>query len=179
MENIEGTPISMLRNNYVNNEEIQHNYINNDEMQNNYRNDEIQNNYRNDTQNNYINEVQNNYRNDVTDDIGKNKIKDLALDINKDLEEKENINNNTEESILSDTENNKSNNEKYIKHFLYEPLLLLIIYLIFSQDFVRKFIANYISYLNPKSDGTISIIGVIIYGIILVTIYTLSKKIIL
>jgi hypothetical protein len=57
-----------------------------------------------------------------------------------------------------------------------EPLLLLVIYLLFSQPIVRQTLGNYITQLNPDAEGKIGFAGVLIYGIILVTIYFLAKR---
>jgi hypothetical protein len=57
-----------------------------------------------------------------------------------------------------------------------EPLLLLVIYLLFSQPVVRQTLGSYITQLNPDAEGKIGFAGVLIYGIILVTIYFLTKR---
>ena len=57
-----------------------------------------------------------------------------------------------------------------------EPLLLLVVYLLFSQPIVRQTLGNYITQLNPDAEGKIGFVGVLIYGIFLVTIYFLAKR---
>lgn len=60
-----------------------------------------------------------------------------------------------------------------------EPLLFLIIYMVMSQPVIRETLGQYIQQLNPDMDGKISFTGVLIYGIILVTLFALAKHFIL
>ena len=59
-----------------------------------------------------------------------------------------------------------------------EPLLLLTIYVILSQPFAINFASNYIDQLNPNEDGTISLMGIIIYGVILVLMFMVLRRIV-
>lgn len=101
-------------------------------------------------------------------------IEELTRDINDNMIIDEAFSNDASE-IDPNTSNKSHNIYDYIK----EPLLLLIIYLILSQATVKLFAANYIPYLNPGPDGSVPFIGILIYGILLVTIYFLSKKLLL
>lgn len=67
--------------------------------------------------------------------------------------------------------NNPINYQKYFK----EGILLVVIYVLYSNSVVRKFFANYITQLNKGPDGKVSIIGLIIYGIIIATTFLISK----
>lgn len=60
-----------------------------------------------------------------------------------------------------------------------EPLLLLLIYIVFSLPFIRQAIGNNIKYINPNDDGDVPFIGVVIYGAILVGTFVLLKKLFL
>lgn len=57
-----------------------------------------------------------------------------------------------------------------------EVVLLVLIYIILSQNFVRQTIGAYICYINPKEDGSVSIIGYLIYGLLLAVTFVFFKK---
>ena len=82
-----------------------------------------------------------------------------------------------------DTETEKEKDEKInynkIIEYLYEPILLLVIYIILSQEKIRDTFIKYIPLLNPTDEGEIKLAGIILYGIILVGLFMLSKKILL
>jgi hypothetical protein len=59
-----------------------------------------------------------------------------------------------------------------------EPILLLTIYVILSQPFAINFTSHYIDQLNPGEDGAIPLSGIIIYGIILVIMFMVLRKLI-
>lgn len=60
-----------------------------------------------------------------------------------------------------------------------EPLIILVLFVILSQPQVRNFIGTYIKQINPDSQGRVSMLGVVIYGIILATLFSLSKRFLL
>lgn len=66
-----------------------------------------------------------------------------------------------------------------IPESLREPLLLLIVYLILSTESVKLRAAQYITAINPDENGKVSMSGVVLYGLLLVTVYTGLKKLIL
>lgn len=113
----------------------------------------------------------------------RNIITNLVSDINRDLENfVPSKLHETEESDGTDTEKetiNENSYSKYIPQIIKEPILLLAIYLLMSQNFVRNLLATYITYLNPRDDGSIPFLGIFIYGAILVIIYTIFKKILI
>jgi hypothetical protein len=78
----------------------------------------------------------------------------------------------------TEKENEKINYNKIIE-YLYEPILLLVIYIILSQEKIRDTFMKYIPILNPTDEGEINLSGIILYGIILVGLFMLSKKILL
>lgn len=65
----------------------------------------------------------------------------------------------------------------YAKMFT-EFLILLTIYVIMSQPFVISLASCYINQLNPSEEGTISLTGIIIYGIILTIMFFVVRKIV-
>ena len=56
--------------------------------------------------------------------------------------------------------------------------LLLGIYFLLSQNMIKDFFGKYFSCLNPDDEGKVHIQGVIVYGLILTTMYMLLKKLI-
>lgn len=62
-----------------------------------------------------------------------------------------------------------------IPYWLKEILLFTIIYFIFSMGSVKNTIGTYIKYINPDSDGNVSFVGVIIYGILLICTFIIVK----
>ena len=62
--------------------------------------------------------------------------------------------------------------------FIIEPLLLLTIFVIMSQPFVIDIASKNIDRLQQNEDGTIPLTGIIIYGIILVIIFMVFRRII-
>lgn len=132
-------------------------------------------------------------------------IRDLANDVNNSLQALEKIeqtkkrrsnrsdtsNTTTESENENDNEENEENEENdkiilpeydcetdYLK-ILTEFLLLLTLYVIMSQPFVVSFAASYIHQLNPtEEDGTISMSGIIIYGVILTIMFMVIRKIV-
>lgn len=59
------------------------------------------------------------------------------------------------------------------------PILLLIIFVILSQPIVRDNIGKVIKVINADASGNVSFVGILIYGIILTSIYTVSTMYIL
>ncbi|MCJ7636863.1 MAG: hypothetical protein MUO21_05185 [Nitrososphaeraceae archaeon] len=96
-------------------------------------------------------------------------IDELTKDIN------DNMQDDTFASV-SETEEDKSS---YIPFGWKEPLLLLLVYLFLSQSLIRQFAGKYIPQLNPGEDGTVGFVGVLIYGILLVTVYFIVKKLLI
>lgn len=62
-----------------------------------------------------------------------------------------------------------------IPPWLKEILLFTIIYFIFSMGSVKNTIGTYIKYINPDSDGNVSFIGIIIYGVLLICTFLVAR----
>jgi hypothetical protein len=119
----------------------------------------------------------------------KNKIHHLVKDINRHLDDygPSTLSHDSDESCYelddgtdreqsSDIKNKNVNT--YIPYFLKDPIIIIIVYVIISQPFVKKTLSNYITHLHVKSDGSNNIIGQLIYGTILAFLFLLIKKII-
>jgi len=103
----------------------------------------------------------------------------LVSDINKSLDNYSPSNQDVpHDDNLSEEDNSDDENDDttYFPEWSREFILIVVIYVILSQNFVKTLVGKYVKYINPCDDGTVSFIGVIIYGIILAVLYILSKK---
>lgn len=131
-------------------------------------------------------------------------MRELANDVNNSLEALEQIENSTKykkkknknasknKETESDTENKENQNmpkdeskitletieteTDYLKLFV-EFLLLLTLYVVMSQPFIVSFASGYITQLNPDEEGAISMMGIIIYGLIMTIMFFVIRKI--
>ena len=115
-------------------------------------------------------------------DGDKDEIRKLARNVNKSLDDFQTSKihtdeEKTEEEIEFDEKTDKKKNEDdySILGIGKEMILIVIIYVILSQGFVRRSIANYIPQLNPNADGVIPFTGYVIYGSILATIFVFFR----
>jgi hypothetical protein len=106
----------------------------------------------------------------------------LVKDLNRDLDDyaPSKIDRDTDdlEGTETDKEKHKSSlkwYKKLIPNFVKEILLLIFIYILFSQGFIKKLIGNHISYVNQNAEGNVPFIGVVIYGSILAIFYIIFK----
>jgi hypothetical protein len=111
-----------------------------------------------------------------------NDMEDLAKDIAN------NLPNNEEQHILETYGDDelivKSKQEDNfftanIPKVLQEPLIIIVIYAILSHQSVYNFIGRYIKQVNPDASGKVPLVGILIYGIILAALYSLTKKFLL
>ena len=113
-------------------------------------------------------------------------MEELARDINNNLPENalgnmETFYEKIDESVENTT---KEENESFeilssIHPLLKDAVIILIIYIILSQAVVRDTIGKYIKQINPDDEGKFSFVAVLIYGLILATLFVLVKKLIL
>lgn len=79
------------------------------------------------------------------------------------------------EVVIKKQDNNKQNILHKVPKILREPLLIIILFFILSTSAARNAIGNYIPAINPDSSGSVSYIGILIYGIILAIAYSSIK----
>lgn len=103
-------------------------------------------------------------------------IEDLVRNINDNISEEDIIKTEDNAAEIKESDQSQSSSFLGIPGWLYEPLLLLAIYLLMSQAFVKDNIGKYIKQINPDADGQVSFVGVLIYGIILVVVFMVAKK---
>jgi hypothetical protein len=121
------------------------------------------------------------------DDIKKNVIKrnKLASSIGHKMDEY-NTDSDSDSTISSEFEkpqkHNKTKTKKHkkekfkIPEWGRDPLIILCLYILLSIDIVKLFIGKYIKIVNPDENGNVGIIGNIIFGIILCSLFILIKK---
>jgi hypothetical protein len=121
-------------------------------------------------------------------DQERDKIKYLVKDINKSLDDygpskMKNTEDSDDDDYTEKEEDIKKNKKPeeygYIMEYIKEPLLVIIIYVVLSQAFVRKSIANYIPLINPREDGSVSFLAYVIYGTLLALVFMFFKKILI
>jgi hypothetical protein len=155
--NTDGTPIGLLRNDLNNN--VNNNVNKDDESHYSVGSIDTTTDIRN-----LVNEINTNIKskkeNDEKNNIDANDISDIKKDDDKKAKKKKNKNN------------------KYkvpMEDYLYDFVLLFIIFMLMSQDFVKNFIGSYIKIININEKGIVPISGVATYGVIFVTVFILSK----
>lgn len=122
----------------------------------------------------------------------KNNISNLVSDINKSLDEhpptpkkrhEKRRKDKREEQNQETTEEEKDVDQGQgliagIPMWIKEMILLITIYFILSIGFVKNTIGNYIRYVNINPDGSVSFIGILIYGLIIAGLFILSRTMI-
>ena len=104
-------------------------------------------------------------------------IEDLALDISNSLPS--DTGNISVNDMREDFDDNKSGGYlSFIPEILREPLIILVLFILLSEAFVQENIGKYIPQVNP-CEGKVSRVGVVIYGIVLVILYMILKKLLL
>ena len=62
-----------------------------------------------------------------------------------------------------------------IPEFVKDPLLIWIIFIFLSQNFIKQLIGKYVQHINPNEEGVVSFLGVVIYGLIFAVLFALIK----
>ncbi len=160
--NTQGTPISQLRNDLVQNDVDSHYSVESIKTSSEIRE----------------------LVNDINSNNNSNKNKGF---LNFDKESKDNSmesneSNRSSRSSKSDKKNKRSKDKKcesnILEDSLYDGVLLLIIFLLMSQHFVKTFIGNYVKIINVNKDGVVPFVGVFTYGIIFVLVFLSSRLLI-
>jgi len=101
-------------------------------------------------------------------------IEELAKDIS------DNLNDDTYASVSESIEEQTHSNSgvfSSIPEILREPMLIVILFVILSQPIVKETLGKYITQLNPDIEGKFSLTAIIIYAVILATLFAVIKKI--
>jgi len=130
-------------------------------------------------------------------------IRKLANDVNNSLQALEKIENNKKrgrstDNPATDSDNDDDSDNEQYEHYesenntrlkeiepetdylkvLTEFLLLLTLYVIMSQPFVLSFASSYIQQLNPTEEGSVNMSGIIIYGMIMIVLFMVVRRIV-
>jgi hypothetical protein len=108
------------------------------------------------------------------DEVGKKKKKKRKTQTSDDIEK---MTDEEDESQIQDNKNNDNDNNELIM-FMMEPILLLTIYVIMSQQFFLKLSSKYIPCMKPNEEEIVGMNGIIMYGIILTLVFLIIRKII-
>ena len=171
--NTGGTPISYLRKDLVN-KDLESNYsIDSIKTSSDIRQlvDEINNNHNNNNNNNTNTNIQHDNDSYISRNSNKSKYSEKS--------EKSTIsaNSDTDESSVSEKrkKKNKKCSSNIIEDSIYDGILLLIIFILMSQYFVKNFIGNYIKVINVNEAGYVPFTGVVSYGVIFVLVFLLAR----
>ena len=146
---------------------------------------------------NKINNVDNNSdkNNKIDDDVSDNKIKNLVDEITNNIdnmeniyekyepneEKNENVNKKNKKKNKNNDNNENNDNEKNNYDIYFEKwkdsIIIFVIYIILSLPSTQTLIGKYIKHINPDPiTCTVSMYGVVIYGIILSIMYFIVKN---
>lgn len=112
--------------------------------------------------------------NDISENINTHNNNNLKSNALSSVSEEETE---TEIETNAQTMNNKGILSNVPKTFR-DPLVILILFVILSQPYIKNLIGNYIKQINPDNTGKVSITGIVIYGVILATLFIVTKKLI-
>jgi hypothetical protein len=153
LNNTDGTPIGLLRND-LNNDNDSHYSVGSIDTTTDIRN--------------LVNEINTNIKSKKENYKEEDEIKNI--DTNDISDEKK------DDDKKKKKKRNKNNKYKVpMEDYLYDFVLLFIIFMLMSQDFVKNFIGSYIKIININEKGVVPISGVATYGVIFVTVFILSK----
>ena len=100
---------------------------------------------------------------------------------NKKLKKTKKSNTDTDENTDNkNIVNDKTNKKRFylpfnIPTFIRDPLLIWILFIILSQNFIKQLIGKYVKYINPNEEGVVKFTGVVIYGLIFAVLFGLIK----
>jgi hypothetical protein len=85
------------------------------------------------------------------------------------------------ENIMSQNKDIAASSEEkllgFIPENLRDPLIIFVLYMFLSLRPVQEFIGKYIGQINADGEGKVPYIGVIIYGLFLVSLFFIVKRV--
>jgi hypothetical protein len=115
--------------------------------------------------------------------IIKKLVNDLTLSLNQNKNHSKNSTDHSDNMTENSTESEFSNGKEKCEmvsswvEIVKDAILFIVIYVIFSQTFIKLKIGNYIPQILPSDDKPVSITGHIIYGAILAIFFCLMKRV--
>ncbi len=114
-----------------------------------------------------INNKDNNLNNDV---------KSVNSDISEKKDTISDTDTDSDESTTSKKEKKiKKSKTSYIKDLIYDGVILLVIFILMSQSFVKNFIGKHVKVINVNAEGYVPFTGVVAYGVIFVLVFLSSR----
>lgn len=121
--------------------------------------------------------------NQINTDSDESKPKKKKTKLNRKNKSKKAKDSDTETDTDADEEKKEVKVEKKSKfklpfripEFIRDPLLIWIIFILLSQNFIKQLIGKYVKQINPNEDGVVSFMGVVIYGLIFAVLFGLIK----
>jgi hypothetical protein len=151
-------------------------------LANNNNNDQYDENHQYNSDNKSTNSYKSNSDGDGDGDGDDNSltIENLVTDINSSFDDFSPSDEQETKSEL-DTDSNDEDEKLYsnIVNIAKDPVVLLILYVILSQDSVKSFFGTYIKQINPQDDGSVSFMGIVIYGLILAVLFVIVRQLII
>jgi hypothetical protein len=156
--NIGGTPITQLRKDLVQND-----------LESNYSFDSIKTSTDIRQLVDEINNKDNNLNNDIKSiQSNKSNTKDTLTDTDSD----------TDSDKSTDSKKKKKTN-KYKTNFIYDTIfdgvVLLVIFILMSQGFVKNFVGKYVKIINVNAEGYVPFTGVVAYGVVFVLVFLSTR----
>lgn len=127
-----------------------------------------------------INKSLDNYSPSKSSDLEDSEIEpnsDHNEDNDRNIDSDQYVNNNNDKKSKK-TRGNNINNIHNISNTIHlvDFIIIVIIFMFISQNGFRIFTGKYIKAVNPLNDGTISQLGLLIYGLIFAILFVLIKK---
>lgn len=81
-----------------------------------------------------------------------------------------------EEELRELVKDSDSSLISFVPEYVRDPLIIVVLFFLLSQPFVKTMIGRYVKQIQPGSDGAVSNVGVLIYGVVLAVLFYVSKK---
>ena len=115
-------------------------------------------------------------KDDDTETTKSSKLNDIEKSIKNKKSKNKKIKNNKKYKKISIKNNSvKKNMCNTWEDYLYDFILLFIIFMLMSQEFVKNFIGSKIKMINVNDKGVVPFFGVVVYGFIFVTVFICMK----
>ncbi len=156
--NTGGTPITQLRKDLVQND-----------LESNYSFDSIKTSTDIRQLVDEINNKDNNLNNDVKSvHSDKSEKKDTLTDTDTDSDSDRSTRSEKKKKI-------KKYKTSFIRDTLHDGVILLVIFILMSQGFVKNFIGKHVKVINVNAEGYVPFTGVVVYGVIFVLVFLSSR----
>lgn len=103
-------------------------------------------------------------------------MQNMVSHINNELQTPDHDNTEDTDDISEPTEKHIKFTDNVIYSFK-EIILLLLIYVVLHADIIKKMLSNFTQYLEQNEDGSMPIIGLLIYGLLISVLFIISRKI--